>query len=124
MQKKKYEGDSSYDEDNQDIEIFWKDEDKQAILNWLGVSEEIDMVMFKSIMPVINLEAASLSICHHDRDRSIDEAKWKGYLSSDEIDWLMRLFLNDKPDWAEEIELIANKIKVKLILMDRVKVCR
>lgn len=101
----------------------WSDDDKQMILHWLGIPDKIDMEMFKCLLPSRSPSRNSLSTPSTANNVLHDVQKWNGQLTGDEIDRLTRSFLNNEPDWAKEIEFVANRMKAKLILMNRVKVC-
>lgn len=103
-----------------DRKSLWSEDDKQMISNWLGVTDKIDMDMFKYLLPSRSPFCASLSTPSTEDIQ--DAQKWNGQLTGDEIERLTRLYLNNEPDWAKEIEFVANRMKVKLILMNRVKV--
>lgn len=100
----------------------WTDENVQLITDWLGI-KDVGTVEFAALFPQTTPKNSSHSTNQSDRryEKVDNEREWYGNIS-EELERILRLFLNDGDGWAEESEFVMNRIKVKLILMNRIKV--
>lgn len=99
---------------------YWSDDDVETILDWLKIPEEVDLSMFRKLMPAKTPPLASLSTV--GRYGEYKNVAWNGQITSKEVARLTKLFLNNENEWAKEIEFAANRMKTKLILLNRAKV--
>jgi hypothetical protein len=98
----------------------WYDEDVTQICKWLGIEDELDLEKFVQLFPSYSPQQASFST--DDRYCEIsNEPVWSGKIV-EELERTLRIILNNKQKWAEEMEFVMNRMKIKLILIDRVKV--
>lgn len=99
----------------------WNNEDMQRIINWLGM-DDVDPPTFRCLVPnLATLHTFLSSDCEYSY--SLDRRAWNGQIVA-ELERILRLFLNSEDDWIKEMEFVANRIRIKSILINRVKVCQ
>jgi hypothetical protein len=114
-----------FSEDNNEEEYGicdWSDEDMQRIINWLGM-DDVDPPTFRNLVPDLATLHTSIEIDDCEYSNPLDRRAWNGQIVAD-LERILRLFLNSEDDWIKEMEFVANRIRIKSILINRVKVCQ